>query len=83
MKTKLAAIAFLLLLLVGCTDENGARKALTDQGYTNIEFTGYDFWTCGDDYTFHTGFRAQSIAKKQVEGAVCSGWMKGYSIKTK
>jgi hypothetical protein len=82
MKRFALAILFIsLIALAGCTDEPGARKALEDQGYTQIEFTGYRIWTCGEDYTYHTGFAAKSIAGKPVTGAVCSGFMKGKSIK--
>ena len=38
-------IIFLALLvgLVGCTDPDGATRALSRDGYTQIEITGYDF----------------------------------------
>jgi hypothetical protein len=81
-KLMLLVMVISCVMLCSCTDEKTARRTLEDQGYTNIELTGYRPWACGDDYTFHTGFKAISIAKKPVTGTVCSGWMKGNSIKT-
>jgi hypothetical protein len=90
--TLITAIA-LLGVLAGCTSETDAQRVLTDQGYVDIRFTGYRAFICGDDYTFHTGFEAdtnvitvdkdgkQAIVKHHVTGAVCSGWLKGNSIK--
>lgn len=83
----------LTLALCGCTDNTSAQRVLSDQGYTDITFTGYRAFLCGDDYTFHTGFAANtnivildkdgkpSVIKHPVTGAVCSGWMKGNSLK--
>lgn len=81
MKKSLFAIV-LLIALVGCTDESTARRTLQDQGYSDIQLTGYRPFACGDDYTFHTGFSAKSIAGRPVTGTVCSGLLKGSSIKT-
>lgn len=66
----------------GCTDKNGAIRALTEQGYTNIQITGYSWFSCGQDDAFSTGFTATSQNGSQIEGAVCSGWLKGYTIRT-
>lgn len=74
-------ICYMLLLPVACTNQKGAVKVLEDQGYTNIKFTGYRYWICGEDYTFTTGFEANSVIGKPVTGAVCEGFMKGASIK--
>lgn len=63
------------LFLFGCTDEISSRRALEAQGFTEIEFTGYKFFACGDDDTFHTGFRATNPNGQRVEGTVCCGWI--------
>ena len=65
-----------ILFLSGCdalfTDKGDAYRALKQDGFTNIHFTGYDFFSCGKDNWYHTGF----IAKKNgytIKGVVCSG----------
>ena len=76
------AIAILLLLgLAACTDPRAAQKALDDMGFSDVQAGGYDFFTCGDDYTFHTKFTAKNPKGKTVTGVVCSGWLKGSSVK--
>lgn len=84
MKRLSALLLFGLLCfsLIGCTDEKSAQRVLSDQGYTQINFTGYRIFSCGDDYQFHTGFAAKAPnTGRPVSGTVCSGWLKGNSIK--
>jgi hypothetical protein len=81
MKKTLLFLVTLLTILTGCTYETGARKVLADQGYTNVEITGWKAFTCGKGYEFSTGFKAMSIAKRPVSGAVCDGLMTGAVIK--
>lgn len=92
---KMAVVVLVVLtsILGGCTSEGTAERVLTDQGYVDITFTGYRPFMCGDDYTFHTGFSASIatvvldkdgkpvVIKRPVTGAVCSGLLKGNSIK--
>lgn len=78
---KLAAVAGILLLVAGCTDPRSAAKALDDLGFTDIQTTGYNFFSCGKDYTFHTGFTAKNPKGKIVTGTVCSGWLTGSAVK--
>lgn len=82
MKKKIILLFIASCLLVGCTDGDKTRRILSDQGYTDIEITGYKVFECGDDYTFHTGFKAKAPnTHKPVSGVVCSGVLKGASIK--
>lgn len=71
-----------LVGLAGCSDPAGARKALEGAGYTDIEITGVAWTGCGQDDYEETGFKAKGPSGKQVEGAVCSGWPKGSTIRT-
>jgi hypothetical protein len=48
------------MVAIGCTDDNATISTLNKSGYTDIEITGYSFWECGQDDTFHTGFRAKN-----------------------
>lgn len=69
-----------LLFLFGCTNVDQAQRVLKAEGVTNVTMTGYKFFTCGDDYTFHTGFTGTKNGES-VSGAVCSGFLKGAQIK--
>lgn len=80
--TRLAITLLIALTLAGCSDNIGARRALADAGYTDIELTGYRIFGCSDDDQFRTGFRAKSPAGRRVSGVVCAGWMKGNTIRT-
>lgn len=61
------------VLLAGCTSETDAMRALHAEGYKDVQFTGYDWFACSKDDTFHTGFIATNRDGKRVTGVVCSG----------
>lgn len=71
------------LILSGCSDSEGATRILQQNGYINIHTTGYSFMMCGKDDAFSTGFTATSSSGRNVEGAVCSSWFTGYTIRFK
>lgn len=79
--SRLVFVAACTCVLCACTDPPTAERALDDLGFTEIQTTGYRFFSCGEDYTFHTGFAATNVNGKRVTGAVCSGWLKGTSVK--
>lgn len=82
MKLSLIIATVGLLALAGCTDEANTVRTLDSAGYTEIQTTGYSWFECGKDDTFHTGFRAKNPAGKVVEGTVCCGmWSKGCTIR--
>ena len=70
-----------ILLLAGCTKPDEAKRVLTNEGYTNIEITGYNLFACSDEDTFKTGFRAKNRNGKIITGTVCSGVLKGSTIR--
>jgi hypothetical protein len=75
----------LALLAVGCSDDEEARRQLTNAGYKAIQTSGYAFSGCGQDDTVQTGFEAQSPGGQWVEGVVCCGFgpfAKGCTIRT-
>lgn len=78
---KLIIGLLVLMAIVGCTDPDGAKRALERDGYTDIEITGFDFFGCGKDDTFQTGFRAKKRGHA-VTGVFCSGYFKGGTIRT-
>jgi hypothetical protein len=80
MKTFLVLIA--ALLIAACTQPDHATEVLAQQGYTNIQITGYDAFACSKDDTYHTGFRATSPTGAKVKGVVCAGLLfKGSTIR--
>jgi hypothetical protein len=80
MKMKKLIIA-LVVVLCGCTSPDKSYQALEAAGYKNIQMTGYSFFGCDEKDTFHDGFTAVGANGNPVEGTVCSGWFKGYTIR--
>jgi len=75
------SVLFVVFGLSGCTDASKAKQALRSQGFTNIEITGYEFFECGEDDQFHTGFKATNPNGVRIKGTVCSGILKGATIR--
>jgi hypothetical protein len=59
MKRLLIAVAF-VLFIGGCTDSDNAQRILSQNGYTNISMTGYNFFSCSEGDFYNSGFRALS-----------------------
>ncbi|MET3232228.1 UNVERIFIED_ORG: hypothetical protein ABIC54_004433 [Burkholderia sp. 1263] len=78
---RIAMVLAVLTLLAACTDETAARKALAGSGFTDINITGYSYFGCDKHDTFSTGFEARGPSGQFVSGVVCSGWMKGATIR--
>lgn len=76
-----AAMAIVTLGCAGCTRGDEAARVLANQGYTQIQLTGWRPFACSDDDTFHTGFKARTMSGTTVTGAVCSGWLKGATVR--
>lgn len=66
-------LIFATLLFFACTDESNAQRTLENFGFTNISFTGHDWWSCGEDDSSSTGFIATNKDGKRVSGTVCCG----------
>ena len=71
----------LVLTSVSCTDPHGARRALLQAGYTHVVTGGYALWSCGEGDMFATTFTAVGPSGIAVSGAVCSGFLKGQTIR--
>lgn len=63
---KLALVLGILIFIPMCTDEGGARSALSEAGYTHIEIKGYknachqDDSTCTEFYATAPGGKART-----------------------
>lgn len=66
-------IALLIVILFSCTNEDAARSVLADEGYTNVQTTGYAYSRCSDSDSTCTGFTATSPSGRPVSGAVGCG----------
>lgn len=80
----LCIILLTTIVSVSCTSTSDFQKAkqkLEQQGYTEVEKTGYDWFCCGEDDSFSTGFKAKDIEGNVVTGCICSGVMKGSTIR--
>lgn len=59
--------------LSGCTDPETATRVLEDSGYTDIQITGYNYFSCAESDRIHTGFKAKGPTGREVTGTVCAG----------
>lgn len=77
-------LLLLLSITISCTNDadfNKGKRQLELQGYTNVQNTGYEYWCCGENDTYSTGFRATAKDGTIVTGCICSGWGKGITIR--
>ncbi len=69
-------------LLAGCTNDDGALRALEGAGYTNIQLHGYSL-ACPDSDHSCTEFTALGPTGHLASGAVgCGLLVKGCTIRT-
>ncbi|NID15423.1 hypothetical protein HBF32_08100 [Luteibacter yeojuensis] len=75
------AVFLVLAALSACSSSSDARKALEAQGFTDIQTHGHAFFGCSDSDDFATKFEATSPTGQHVTGVVCSGWLKGATVR--
>ena len=51
----------MVLFLTACTDSGTAQRVLQEQGFKNIQITGYEFFACSED-----DFTAQVLLLKKM-----------------
>jgi hypothetical protein len=73
--------AFPFVAPVALTTPDRATQTLLAQGYTEVRTTGYAYFDCGKGDLFATAFEATSPSGQRVEGAVCSGLLKGNTVR--
>lgn len=66
------------------TDPDGAVATVENAGLTHARATGYGWFSCGvgehSDF-FRTKFKAVNQNGREVTGTVCSGFLKGSTIR--
>ena len=67
--------------MAGCTNAPEAERALKAQNLEPVKVGGYAFFSCSEDDTFKTKFTAKNAKGETVTGAVCSGVLKGSTIR--
>ena len=80
MKT-LIAIVLCAILLSSCSGASTSEILLEEQGYTNVEITGFNVFACSEDDLYRYNFTAINPNGKQVKGVVCSAPLKGSTIR--
>ena len=72
----------LLSLLFSCIDESSSKRVLEQQGYEDIQITGYRWLSCSKNDFYHTGFKAKTTNGPEITGVVCEGLLfKGNTIR--
>lgn len=81
---KIIIVAITFFALTNCTSDNDFEKGkrqLEQQGYTNVKNTGYNFFCCSDKDSYSTGFECTDKDSNIVKGCICSGVLKGITIR--
>lgn len=79
---KTILIAAMALSVAACgTRSESAEQLLNQQGYTDVETTGYNMFSCSEDDNFKTGFTATAPNGERVSGTVCEGLWKGKTVR--
>lgn len=82
MNQRLRLTLLTIAMLTACTRPDKSREVLQQEGYTNIEITGWSPFMCSEDDEWSTGFEATNAAGQRVEGTVCCGTLtKGCTIR--
>jgi hypothetical protein len=77
-------LLLLTVLVMGCTssnDFNKGKQQLEQQGYTDIENTGHNYFCCDKDENYSTGFKCKDAKGNVVTGCFCSEVLKGVTIR--
>ena len=81
---RLATLIAAASTLSACTDRDGATRVLEAAGYSDIRVGGWAPLTCDDKGdSFATSFAATGPTGIRVSGAVCGGFLKGNTIRTR
>jgi hypothetical protein len=70
-----------VLVLTGCDDPATARRAVEAMGMSEVQTHGWAVFGCSEDDMFVTRFSATNPKGARVTGVVCSGWLKGSTVR--
>ncbi|AGC36121.1 hypothetical protein B7L88_gp167 [Rhizobium phage RHEph10] len=82
-KTILAGAAVVsVALLSSCrVDPQDAQRILADSGMKDIELKGGSWFGCSKGDTYNTEFVATGPTGRRVEGVICGGLLKAYTVR--
>jgi hypothetical protein len=63
--------------------ESDCKRVLSEQGIRLVRVTGYQWFACGEKDYFNNGFVGIRDSGLAVEGVVCKGWFKQYTVRFK
>lgn len=76
------SIMLLYLSSGGCVDTEGTQRILQQQGYTEVEITGWRPFAAGKEDFYATGFRAKAPNGEIATGTVTKGFLfKGATVR--
>lgn len=74
-------LLFVAIFVSSCTySDEKVREVLAAEGYENIGVGGYAWLACSEKDTHSNTFVAHKNGRR-VEGVVCGGWFKNYTIR--
>lgn len=71
----------LVISLSACTSQEDVDKYSELENWKDATKTGYRFFGCGTGDLWHTGFKAITQNDKAVAGVICSGLLKGATMR--
>ena len=74
-------LVFTVILPHGCTHPESTVRVLEEQGYTNVQITGWRPLSVDKNDIYSTGFTAISPKGNEVTGVVTSGLFKGNTVR--
>jgi hypothetical protein len=83
-------IGMLLVATLGCqVSQSDAEDVLQDEGYQNVQVTGWAPFSCSEDDEFKSSFTATrtvlnpdgSTSQRDVQGTICCGWFKDCTVR--
>jgi hypothetical protein len=80
MRSRVRVFALALLLLAGCTSEDGTRTILESAGFSKVEVDGHAWLACGGGVLWATSFSATNPLGDHVSGAVCCRPMEACTV---
>lgn len=74
-------ILIICLLVASCSaNTDKVKSVLENEGCTDVVDNGFVFFGCGKEDGFHNGFSCTKNNRK-IEGVVCSGLLKGFTVR--
>lgn len=78
MKKIISIIA--LLFTCSCVNSDRLYEIIENDGVTNVNLTGYAWTGCSKDDTISQKFTGTKN-NKSVNGVICGGWLKAYTVR--